>query len=62
MAGVNSEHLKEAMRLCGESPKSQFGEKFDAETYLVGISDDLYEYDDSENPFSSDSESDSDEF
>ncbi len=54
---VSNERLKEALALCAESLKGQFGEKFDSETFSVGISDDLYEYNPSENPFSEESES-----
>ncbi len=61
---VSNEVLKAALNTCAESLKSQFGDHFNEEDFSVGISDELYEYDPSENMFSSDSESgnDSEEF
>ncbi len=55
---VSNEKLKEGLKQCGESLKSQFGENFDSESFSLGISDEMYEYKPAENPFS-DSDSDS---
>ncbi len=49
---VSSDRLSAALESCAEKPKLQYGESFDSENFMIGISDDLYEYSPGECPFS----------
>ncbi len=51
-AVISNEQLKSALDICADSLKTQFGANFDSDTFSIGISDEIYEYDPSKNPFS----------
>ncbi len=51
---VSDSHLKSALSKCADSLKEQFGDNFNSTDFDIELTDDLYKYDVSENPFSSD--------